>query len=230
MKFLIYKNDFFKNFLNPNEFYYIDFCSYKYDKINKNIFIKNINKKKKNFKNNSISRDKNISLLKKYYNISNYNGNKESFFKNFNNSLKLFFYIFIKRNNHFNNYVNYHGLYKLLNLNYINFDFNTLIKDFIYDYNSIFDIKISKIPKKYKLKFKKKFNFELVYVYNDKRLKYTLKLLNNSVKNKNKFNLKNNFFWTFIDIFLDSKNSFLWKRKMKIYNKAMKKFFKKNLG
>jgi hypothetical protein len=28
---------------------------------------------------------------------------------------------------------------------------------------------------------------------------------------------------------LDSRNSFIWKRKISIYNKAMKKFYKKNL-
>jgi hypothetical protein len=29
---------------------------------------------------------------------------------------------------------------------------------------------------------------------------------------------------------LNPKNSFLWKRKINIYNKAMKKFFKKNFN
>jgi hypothetical protein len=57
-----------------------------------------------------------------------------------------------------------------------------------------------------------------------------LKLLNNFVKNNNNLNLKVNFFWTFIEILLNPKNSFLWKRKINIYNKAMKKFFKKNLN
>lgn len=191
------------------DFYYNEFCFYKYNKTNKNIFIKNLNKKIKNFKEKSFLRDKNITILKKYYNISVYNGKKESFFNKFNSFIKLFFYIFIKNNNYFDNYINYNNLYKLLELKKINFDFNILIKDFIYEYMSIFDIQICKVPKKYKLKFKKKFTFELSYIYNKKRLKYTLKLLNNFVKNNNNLNLKINFFWTFIELLLNPKNSFL---------------------
>lgn len=175
-------------------FYYNNFCFYKYNRLNKNIFIKNINKKIKNFKEKSFNRDKNLALLKKYYNISVYNGKKESFFNNFNSFIKLFFFIFIKENNYFSSYPNYDNLFKLLDLKKNNFDFDFLIKDFIYEYVSIFDIQICKVPKKYKLKLKKKFTFELSYIYNKKRLKYTLKLLNNFVKNNNNFNLKINFF------------------------------------
>lgn len=230
MKTLNFKNCFYQSLDINYDFYYTNFCFYKYNRLNKNIFIKNINKKIKNFKEKSFNRDKNITILKKYYNISVYNGKKESFFNNFNSFTKLFFYIFIKKNNYFNSYINYDNLYKLLELKKINFDFNILIKDFIYEYTSIFDIQICKVPKKYKLKFKKKFTFELAYIYNKKRLKYTLKLLNNFVKNNNNLNLKINFFWTFVEILLNPKNSFLWKRKINIYNKAMKKFFKKNLS
>ena len=230
MKTLSFKNCFYQSFDINHNTHYFNFCFYKYNKLNKNVFIKSLNKKLKNFKEKSFNRDKNISILKKYYNISVYNGKKESFFNNFNGFIKLFFFIFIKKNNYFNNYVNYDNLYKLLELKKINFDFNFLIKDFIYEYISIFDIQICKVPKKYKLKLKKKFTFELSYIYNKKRLKYTLKLLNNFIKNNNNLNLKINFFWTFVEILLNPKNSFLWKRKVNIYNKAMKKFFKKNLN
>jgi hypothetical protein len=194
LKTLNFKNCFYQSFDINYDFYYINFCFYKYNKLNKNVFIKNINKKIKNFKEKSFNRDKNVSILKKYYNISVYNGKKESFFNNFNSFIKLFFFIFIKKNNYFNSYVNYNNLFKLLELKKINFDFNVLIKDFIYEYTSIFDIQICKVPKKYKLKLKKKFTFELLYIYNKKRLKYTLKLLNNFVKNNNNLNLKVNFF------------------------------------
>ena len=194
MKFLNCKNLFLKSLNIRYDFYFVNFCFYKYSKANKNIFIKNINKKIKNFKDKSFVRDKNVTILKKYYNISVYNGKKELFFSNFNNFTKLFFFIFIKHNSHFNSYVNYNNLFKLLELKKINFDFNTLIKDFIFEYISIFDVQICKVPKKYKLKFKKKFTFELSYIYNKKRLKYTLKLLNNFVKNNNNLNIKINFF------------------------------------
>ena len=194
LKTLNFKNCFYKSFHFNYDFYYFNFCFYKYNKLNKNIFIKNINKKLKNFKDKSFNRDKNLSILKKYYNISVYNGKKESFFNSFNDFIKLFFFIFIKKNNYFNFYANYINLYKLLEIKKINYDFNVLIKDFIYEYMSIFDIQICKVPKKYKLKFKKKFTFELSYIYNKKRLKYTLKLLNNFVKNNNNLNLKVNFF------------------------------------
>lgn len=194
MKALNYTNCLYKSVCINYDFYYFNFCYFKYNKINKNIFIRTINKKIKNFKDRSFNRDKNLNILKKYYNISIYNGKKESFFNNFNSFLKLFFFIFIKKNNYFDSYINYSNLYKLLDLKKINFDFSNLIKDFLYEYTSIFDIQICKVPKKYKLKFKKKFLFELKYIYNKKRLKYTLKLLNNFIKNNNNLNLKINFF------------------------------------
>ena len=230
MKFLNTKSFIQNSNIIFYDFYFLNFCFFKYNKINKNNFVKSINKKLKNFKDKSFIRDKNVTILKKYYNISVYNGKKESFFQNFNNFIKFFFFIFIKKNSFFNNYVNYNNLFKLLELKKINFDFNFLIKDFIFEYSSIFDIQICKVPKKYKLKFKKKFTFELKYIYNKKRLKYTLKLLNNSVKHKQKFNLNTKLFWVFVELLLDPKNSFLWKRKINIYNKAMRKFFKKNLS
>jgi hypothetical protein len=174
--------------------YFINFCFFKYTKLNKNIFIKNLNKKIKNFKDKSFNRDKNIPILKKYFNISVYNGKKESFFNNFNKFVNIFYFIFIKKNNYFFNQPNYENLFKLLELKKINFDFNYLIKDFLYEYVSIFDINIVKVPKKYKLKFKKKFMFELSYIYSKKRLKYILKLLNNFVKNNKNLNLTINLF------------------------------------
>ena len=194
LKTLSLKNCFYKSFNVTYDFFYFNFCFYKYNKLSKNTFIKNINRKIKNFKEKSFNRDKNLSILKKYYNISVYNGKKESFFNCFNSFTKLFFFIFIKNNNYFESYPNYNNLYKLLEIKKINFDFDVLIKDFIYEYMSIFDIQICKVPKKYKLKLKKKFTFELMYIYNKKRLKYTLKLLNNFVKNNNNLNLKINFF------------------------------------
>ena len=232
MKYLYLKKDFLNdNFVNliifKNNFYYLNFCFYKYNKFNKNKFIKF--KFLKNFRSKSFIRDKKLSILKKYFNNSIFEGKKEFFFNNFNNFIKLFLYIFIKKNNFFNNYVNYNNVLKLVNLKKIHFDFSFFIKEFIYEYNSIFDIKIIKIPKKYKLKFKKNFNFELVYVYRVKRLKYTLKLLNNYIKKNNNFKLEKKLFWTFVDLILDPKNSFLWKRKIHIYNRAMKKFFKKDI-
>ena len=222
-KFNINKNYFF--FIN----YYYSFCFYKYNKINKSLFIKTINKKLKNFKLKSFYRDKNILIIKKYFNNSIFNGRKEVLLKYFNNFIKLFFFIFIKKNNYLCDYVNYNNIYDLVNSNKMYFDFNFFIKDFIFNYNSIFDIKIIKIPKKYKLKFKKKFNFEIKYVYKEKRLKFILKLINNFIKKSNCFNLSKKFFWLFVEIVFDPYNSFLWKRKINIYKKILKKFFKKNL-
>jgi hypothetical protein len=96
-----------------------------------------------------------------------------------------------------------------LNSKFINFDFNFLVKDIIFSHNSIFDIKVLKVPKKYKLKNKSKYLFELSYVYKEKRLRQTLKLINNNVIQNNGLNLKNNFFLTFCDVLLDSRNSFI---------------------
>ena len=184
----------FNKFFIYDYFYYLDFSYYKFHKVKKNVFIKNINKKKIFFKEKSYIRDKNKQFLKKFYNVSVYNGNNYSFFNFFNKSIEMFLFIFIKKNIFFYKYINYNNLFDFVNSNKINFNFNFFIKDFFYEYNSIFDIQIFKVPKKYKLKFKKKYNFELVYVYYKKRIKLTLKLFNNLVKFANKLNLKFNFF------------------------------------
>lgn len=222
-----------KNILKYNfnyDFYYNDFSYFKYTRFKKKIFIKNNNKKKINFKNISSLRDKNINLIKKYYNVSNYNGKKESFFNNFNSFLKLFFFIFIRKNSFYSMKENYFFFYENLNSKFINYNFYFFIKDILYESNSIFDIKINKVSKKYQSKIKKKFIFELVYINKNKRIRQTLKLINNNIKNNKMLDLKNNMLSSFYEVLSHPKNSFLWKRKISIYNKAMKKFFKKNLS
>lgn len=185
---LFYIKDKYKNY---NYFlkYYYNFCFYKYNKMNKYKFIKTINKKIKNFKLKSFYRDKNITIINKYFNNSVFNGKKETFFNHFNKFIKFFFFIFIKKNNYFNVYMNYTNVYNLFNFNKMYYDFNYFIKEFIYNYNSMFDIKVIKIPKKYKLKYKKVFNYEIEYIYKEKRLKYILKLINNFIKKSNFFKL-----------------------------------------
>jgi len=220
---LIY-NDYFISKVD----YYSEFCYFLYNYNNKSIFIKKVNKKKKNFKTKSVERDKNILILKKYFNTSVYNGNKESFFNYFNIFINNFFLLFLKKNDFFKSYENYLNTYNLFKIKKINFNFNFFIKNLINDFNFIFDIRVYKIPKKYKLKFKKKFNFEIVYVQKNKRLNYLLKLINNYSKKNNFLSLDKNLFWTFVEIIFDPKNSFINKRKLNVYNKILKKLYKKN--
>lgn len=189
------ENFFFYNNIK-NKFYYNDFCIYKYNKSNRKLFFKKLNNQLVESNKKSFIRDKNILILKKYFNTSIYNGKKEFFFNQFNKFVKNFYFLFLKKNNYFLNYVNYINVFKLISIKKIYFNFNFFIKEFIFDYNSIFDIKMCKIQKKYKnkTKLKKKFNFELVYVFKEKRLKYTLKLINNYVKKNNNFFIKEKFF------------------------------------
>lgn len=182
--------NYYKSFLN----FYYNFCYYKYNRMNKSTFIKKINKKIKNYKTKSFYRDKNVILIKKFFNTSMLGGKKESFFNHFNNFTKIFYMLFIKKNIFFNKYVNYTNILNLLKNNKLYFNFNYLLNEFIYSYNSIFDIKIIKIPKKYKLKLKKNFNYEIKYVFKEKRTNFLLKLINNFIKKSSFFNLSKKIF------------------------------------
>ena len=198
-------------------FYEKDLIIKKYNKTN-NGFIRNV-------KNDSLNRDKNVSILHKLYNLTVYNGNKESYNTHFNFFLKNFYFIFLRFSDDFSKYPEYQNLFSMLEnkKSYYNFDF--LLNESLREYESLFDIKISKVGKKYKFT-KKKYNFELAYIYKKKRLKNVLKLINSFSKNNNIFLLKNKLFLTYLNIILDKKQSFLWGRKLYIYEKALKKFSK----
>ena len=220
--FILY-DFFFKN----SKTYFLYFFLKKNVKSRK-IFIKKINGKFRNIKNDSYRRDKNIDISNRFINVSLKNGKKLNFLKNWNLFLKNFFLSFNKNNSNISHYKNYDFFLDLFNNKYYYHDINLLIKKSITVFEPLFNIKVNKINKKFKNKFNKKYSYDIIYIKKKKRLKHVLKLINSYSERFKNYRCWERLYWSFISILLEPKNSFLWKRKMFVYKKALKKLFKKN--
>lgn len=176
-------------------------------------------------KKNSLKRDKNNSILQQYMNIIVKDGGKNTIFKNFSKSIENFYFILNDENEEFYKYKNYLILNFLVN-NFIEFnDFDYLLKRFLPDYYSIFDMKT--IKNKKKGKNLKKYNHEICYIPEAKRLKNLLKIINVYSKSFKNYNLWERLFWVFITLMMDKDKTNLLKRRSFIYKKSIK-FFKNN--
>lgn len=170
-----------ENIENQNDFYYsygylLD-IDYPKKNIKKRKILLNVRKGVTlSEKKNSTKRDNNNTLLQKYLNISCKTGNKNTLFKHLNLMTENFYFIFNSDFEEFHKYKNY-SIFKYLSdhINCYN-DFNYILNYSLSNSQSIFDMKTKKNQKK--LKLKKPFSHEIVYVPKQKRLKNNLKILN----------------------------------------------------
>lgn len=163
----------FDNFNNFNNFLNIEYLK---DNVKNRKITSKIKKGiTKTEKKNSLKRDRNNTFFQQYINVMVKNGNKNTILRNFNKSVELFFFIFNEDNDEFSNYKNYKAL-NFLNNNFSEYnDFNFILKFFLPKYFCIFDIKTKKNNKK---RSNKKYQHEITYIPEAKRLKNTLKLIN----------------------------------------------------
>jgi len=203
---------------------------FKYFFIFKKKFIKLHNYKqiRWNYINSRVSLKSDVSNFNKLLNVSMHKGKKETCFKHFNIFLNEFYKIFIEYDNSLNKFKYYDVLYKLLSVKKEYYNFNNFLSYIIPVYNSIFSINLKKLNKVQRMKFQKTHVQELIYIKPKNRLKLSLKLINFF-----SFKYKNNLYWNrlylfFLPFFLDPKQSFLWNRRVLIYDKALKAYLKKN--
>jgi hypothetical protein len=90
----------------------------------------------------------------------------------------------------------------------------------------IFFLKIKKVDKRYKKKLKKKFVSHIAYIKPNKRLNLTLFALSFNIKIYEEQSIKSRIAKSFLELVLEDKNSYLYKRKLYMYSKILKKYKK----
>lgn len=162
----------------------LKFCSVKYNVYFYKKFLvksrKKIARVKFKFKNND------LLMVHKFFCISMKAGNKLTLFKHFElffrNYLTTLFYNEesenIEDNGFYLNYIYYKIIRILIRKKSFFFNFNKLLMLVLPAYESLFSIRVKKLNKKLRLKFKKKYINTINYVPFEKRNNLTLKLLN----------------------------------------------------
>jgi hypothetical protein len=76
---------------------------------------------------------------------------------------------------------NYQYITELLDTKYYYYRFENLLKEPFLELEYIFDLKIKKVPKKLQKKFNKKYDYKIVHIHKNKRIRYILKLLYSNI-------------------------------------------------
>lgn len=224
--------EFFFYDINLKEWKNLDYYNYysfaKKNMKSRKVFRRAVNGRRRNQKNDSIKRDRNSTIVEQFFNVSMKSGKKLVILKQWNIFMNNLLDSFKENNSNLNHYKNYESLLDLLNSkkNYYNFDL--LLNRSILIFEPLFNVKIEKANKRMKSKYNKKYLYKVMYIKKEKRIKHILKLINSYSERFQNYNYWERLYWMFASILLEPKNSFLWKRKIYVYKKALKKLFKKN--
>lgn len=129
--------------------------------------------------------------------------------------------------------LNYNSIDNLSNYSYINqfkhyidktddvYNLNFLIHWIINIYKPVFDIKCFNLPKIHKKKSEKSVLFKILYLSDKNRLKTAYKHMTINIKKDQANKLEHRIINTFLDMLLNYKKSYLYTRKMYIYEQVM---------
>ena len=209
----------------------------KKNKLNFYFFKKFLVKSRKKLpKVNFNQKNRNITLLQKFFCISMKSGNKTTLFKHFEiffkNYLIAMFYKKdqenILNNEFFINFLYYDIIRVLIKKKSFFFNFNKLLSLILPAYDSLFSIKIKKLDKKLRLKYKKKYINTIVYIPDKNRFNFTLKFLNIQSFSVKNFNLHDRYFRIFLMFILAPYRTLPWRRRNTVYKKILHKYKKLN--
>ena len=217
------------NFKNQESIYFYNYFSFLKKNIkSRKIFRKAVNGRRRNQKNDSLKRDRNSTIVEQFFNVSMKSGNKLVILKQWNIFILNLFNSFKENSNNLNHYKNYESLLELLQSKKSYYDFDLLLNRSLILFEPLFNVKIEKASKRMKSKLNKKYLYKIVYIKKEKRLKHVLKLINSYSERFQNYNYWERLYWMFASILLEPKNSYLWRRKIYVYKKSLKKLFKKN--
>lgn len=129
--------------------------------------------------------------------------------------------------------LNYNNVNNFNNFSYINqfkhyidttddvYNVNFLIHWIINIYKPVFDVKCFNIPKMHKKKSDKSVLFKVLYLSDKNRLKTAYKHIAINIKKDQSNNINNRIINTFLDMLLNYKKSYLYTRKIYIYEQVM---------
>lgn len=179
--------------------------------------------------------------------LINYNYIKGRFILKYKYSMLTYFIPFLLKNgkklqtiNNISNSIsniyknlNYNNVSNFNNFSYINqfkhyidttddvYNINFLIHWIINIYKPVFDVKCFNIPKVHKKKSDKSVLFKVLYLSDKNRLKTAYKHIAINIKKDQSNKLNNRIINTFLDMLLNYKKSYLYTRKIYIYEQVM---------
>lgn len=179
--------------------------------------------------------------------LINYNYIKGRFVLKYKYSMLTYFIPFLLKNgkklqtiNNISNSIsniyknlNYNNVNNFNNFSYINqfkhyidttddvYNINFLIHWIINIYKPVFDVKCFNIPKVHKKKSDKSVLFKVLYLSDKNRLKTAYKHIAINIKKDQSNKLNNRIINTFLDMLLNYKKSYLYTRKIYIYEQVM---------
>lgn len=139
-------------------------------------------------------------------------------------SLELFFKLLILQNSEFLNQQYTYSKEFIHNFcNFKNFKNSKFLLNWIFSWTQpIFFLDCSVVPKKYKKKLKKKYLYKIKYLNKNVRLKKGLKWITNYSNTLNYYSNTNRMLFTYLDLALNYKNSYIYQKKINIYKKIFK--------
>lgn len=141
--------------------------------------------------------------------------------------------IMLKSISNIYNNLNYNSIDNLTSYSFVNqfkhyidktddvYNLNFLIHWIINIYKPVFDIKCFNMPKIHKKKSEKSTLFKILYLSDKNRLKTAYKHISINIKKDQSNKLNNRIINTFLDMLLNYKKSYLYSRKIYIYEQVM---------
>ncbi len=123
--------------------------------------------------------------------------------------------------NNFDNYTHAHQFKHFIDSSEENCNINYLFNWIINIYKPVFDIKAFNVPKIHKKKSDKAILFKILYLSDKSRLKTAYKHISVVIKKDQAYKLENRILSVLLDMLLNYKKSYLYSRKMYIYEQVM---------
>lgn len=192
--------------------------------------------RKKLAKVNFTQKNTSITILHKFFCVSMKSGNKLVLFKHFElffrNYLNVMFYNSelenLEKNEFYLHYLYYDLVRDLIKKKFLFFNFNKILNLVLPEYNSLFSIKLKKLNKNLRLKYKKKYIYTTNYVQYKNRINTTLKFLNIQSFSIKSFYLSERYFKLFLMLMLSPHRTLPWKRRSIVYDKIIKQYKRTN--
>jgi len=158
-----------------------------------------------------------------------FKGNKISLHKHYSNAISDFYFTLLydleDEDFYFlNSFFFYNLIKELIEKKKILLNFNELFFFSISSYDSLFTLKTKKLNKIMRLKLKKKYKSSINYIFKNKRISETLKLLKQQLIDFKRFKLDVRFFSLFLFFILHPSNSLPFRQRNIVYNKLLSTF------
>jgi len=187
-------------------------------------------KKKMNYPDNQLDSYKRVNNLPVIIRFLNYlfrHGLKTKTLKDFNKGLSDFYFYFYFFNKKINAaYKHYNDVYALAPTLGNFYRFDSILKSIADDLEPFFYLKVERVEKKFRKKLKKKFTSKIIYINPKKRSNLSYKALAYYPKLFSQYDLSSRIGEGLFKTFIEQKDSYLYKRKIFMYSKVLKKFQK----